>query len=141
MNNEEITQFIVLISQIVLFTLSNISFKLDYYSLTMNCLLEKIRDYINFFMECSRKENVILHKTKGNQMKILYFIDKIISLSKTFTNLLYGDNERLNLNIFSSSGKYILNNFIEIISKSDKFVFTSEEKLEKKKQMLKNKIL
>ena len=140
MNNEEITQFIVLISQIVLFTLSNISFKLDYYSLTMNCLLEKIRDYINFFMECSRKENVIVHKTKGNQMKILYFIDKIISLSKTFTNLLYGDNERLNLNIFSSSGKYILNNFIEIISKSDKFVFTSEEKLEKKKAMLKNTI-
>ncbi len=140
MNNEEITQFIVLISQIVLFTLSNISFKLDYYSLTMNCLMEKIKEYISCFIECSRKENLIISKFKGNQMKILYYIEKIISLSKTFTNLLYGDNERLNLNIFSSSGKYILNNFIELISKCDNFVLNSEEKLKKRKAMLNNKI-
>ena len=136
MNNEEITQFIVSISQIVLFTLSNLSFKLDYYSLTMNCLMEKIKHYISNFIEYSRKENVIISKFKGNQMKILYFIEKIVSLSKTFTNLLYGENERLNLNIFSSSGKYILNNFIELISKCDNFVLNSEEKLEKRKAML-----
>ena len=112
LNNEEITQFIVSVSQICLFVLSNISFKLDYYSLTMNCLFQKIKAYIGAFIDSSRKENIIIQKFKGNQMKILHFIDHFYSLSKTFANILYTDNERLNLNIFSSSGKYILNNFI-----------------------------
>ena len=140
MNNEEITAFIVSISQIVLFSMSTISFKLDYYSLTMNCLMEKIKTYISTFIESSRKEYAIIQKLKGNQMKTLYFIDRIIFLSRTFTTLLYGDNERLNLNIFSSSGKYILNNFIEIISKCENLVLTSDEKLEKRRAMLNNTI-
>ena len=140
MNNEEITEFIVSISQIVLFSMSTISFKLDYYSLTMNCLMEKIKTYISTFIESSRKEYAIIQKLKGNQMKTLYFIDRIIFLSRTFTTLLYGDNERLNLNIFSSSGKYILNNFIEIISKCENLVLTSDEKLEKRRAMLNNTI-
>ena len=136
LNNEEITQFIVSVSQICLFVLSNISFKLDYYSLTMNCLFQKIKAYIGAFIDSSRKENIIIQKFKGNQMKILHFIDHFYSLSKTFANILYTDNERLNLNIFSSSGKYILNNFIEIVSKCNHLSIASNEKIEKRKAML-----
>ena len=140
MNNEEITEFILSISQIILFSYSNLSFKLDYYSLTMNCLLEKLKNYISTFIEFLRKEHVINQKYKGNQKKILFFIDKIVLLSRTFTNILYGENEKLNLNIFSSNGKYVLNNFIELISKCDNLILTSEEKLEKRKAMLNNSI-
>ena len=136
LKNEEITQFIVSVSQICLFVLSNISFKLDYYSLTMNCLFQKIKAYIGAFIDSSRKENIIIQKFKGNQMKILHFIDHFYSLSKTFANILYTDNERLNLNIFSSSGKYILNNFIEIVSKCNHLSIASNEKIEKRKAML-----
>jgi hypothetical protein len=88
MNNEEITEFILSISQIILFSYSNLSFKLDYYSLTMNCLLEKLKNYISTFIEFLRKEHVINQKYKGNQKKILFFIDKIVLLSRTFTNIL-----------------------------------------------------
>ena len=139
-NNEEITQFIVSISQIILFSMSNLSFKLDYYSLSMNCLMDKLKNYIISFIESSRKENIMITKFKVNNMKILYFVDKIMNLARTFTNLLYGDEEKLNLNIFSSSGKYILNNFIELISKCNNLVLSTEEKLEKKKAMLNNTI-
>ncbi len=141
MNNQDITEFIASISQIILFSYSNLSFKLDYYSLTMNCLLEKLKNYISTFIEFLRKENIINQKYKGNQKKILFFIDKIVLLSRTFTNILYGENEKLNLNIFSSNGKYVLNNFMELISKCDNLILTSEEKLEKRKATLINSIL
>ena len=137
-NNEEITQFIVSISQIILFSMSNLSFKLDYYSLSINCLMDKLKSYMISFIKSSRKDSVMTTKFKVNQMKILYFIDKIMKLSRTFTNILYGDDEKLNLNIFSSSGKYVLNNFIELISKCNNLILSSEEKLEKRKAMLNN---
>ena len=139
LSNEEITQFIVSISQSCLFVLSNILFKLDYYSLTMNYLFEKIKNYMSIFIDSLIKENVLIQKAKISQMKILHFIEHIFSLSKTFTTILYNDNDdddRLNLNIFSSSGKYILNNFIEIVSKCNHLIFSSDEKFEKRKNLL-----
>ncbi len=135
LSNEEITQFIVSISQSCLFVLSNILFKLDYYSLTLNYLFERIKNYMTVFIDSLKDDNLMIQKFKGNQMKLLHFIDHIFSLSKTFTNILYNDDDdddRLNLNIFSSSGKYILNNFIEIVSKCNHLIIPSEEKLEKR---------
>ena len=62
-------------------------------------------------------------------------------LSNTFSNVLYSDNKRLlNLNSFSSSGKYILNNLIEIISKCNILNLATNEKLERRKLKL-NKII
>ena len=56
LNNEEITQFIVSISQICLFVLSNISFRLDYYSLAMNCLFHKIKCYMINYIDNLKKK-------------------------------------------------------------------------------------
>jgi len=140
LNNEEITQFIVSISQICLFVLSNISFRLDYYSLAMNCLFHKIKCYMINYIDNLKKNNFFIQKFKNKQMKILHYIDHIFSLSNTFTSVLYGENERLNLNVFSSSGKYVLNNFIEIVSKCLHLGMASDDKFEKRKMKL-NKII
>ena len=140
LNNEEITQFIVSISQICLFVLSNISFRLDYYSLTMNCLFHKIKCYIINYIDNLKKNNIFIQKFKNNQMKILHYIEHIFSLSNTFTSVLYSENERLNLNIFSSSGKYVLNNFIEIVSKCIHLGMVSDDNIEKRKMKL-NKLV
>ncbi len=140
LNNEEITQFIVSISQICLFVLSNISFKLDYYSLTMNCLFHKIKSYMINYIDNLKKSTFFIQKFKNNQIKILHYIDHIFCLSNTFTSVLYSENERLNLNIFSSSGKYVLNNFVEIVSKCIHLGMVTDDKIEKRKMKL-NKII
>ena len=107
----------------------------------MNYLFSNIKNYMTVFIDSLKDDNIMNQKMNRNQMKILHFIEHIFSLSKTFTTILYNDNDdddRLNLNIFSSSGKYVLNNFIEIVTKCDYLIMASDEKLEKRNLKLKN---
>ena len=135
--NENISSFIIYISQIILFELSSIFYRLDYFTITMNCLLHKVMHNILNLMEKNKKNEERIAKN----YKSFHLIEHIITLSRKFSENFYADDDNFNLNIFSSNGQFIFKNLIEICSKCIEFDVTKDNKLlEERKQQLNNKI-
>ena len=143
--NKNLSQYLSIISQQVLFILSKISFKLDYYSIALNCLANKITEYIIIFIELSSKESskFISPLVRNKRLKTLHYIYHILSLSKTFTKDFYGKEETNILSIFSSFGWFIFENIIQTNRKCHKITldnanlikigeFIKERKISKK---------
>lgn len=124
--SNDIGKKIVALSQAVLFILSIISYQLDYYSLTMNCLIQKIKVYIINFIDYigQEKGKFISPSEKNRRLKTMHLVEHIIYLDKIFTEEFYSENSEstknlLQLNVFSSFGRYILNNLLQVCGKCD----------------------
>ena len=153
--NDEITEFIAETSKVLLFELSNFSYKLDYYNIAINCLLQKMKYSIIYLIE--KKSHIsngdkMFFFNRAKNLKNLHLFQHIMILSRTFAENFYSSENKdekksLNLNVFSSIGRFILDNFVELIPKC-KRLFVSEESIgfeEKKNNLLsltfyKNKI-
>ena len=85
-DREHLYHLIISISQIVLFVVSNISFRLDYYSLTMNCLFERLKSYIIILVESKIAQitQFTSPSSKNKKLKSFHLIGHAISLSKSF---------------------------------------------------------
>lgn len=124
--SDDLGKKIVALSQAVLFILSKISYQLDYYSLTMNCLVQKMKAYIIIFIDYigQEKGKFISPSEKNRRLKTMHLVEHIIYLDKIFTEEFYSENSDstknlLQLNVFSSFGRYILNNLLQVCGKCD----------------------
>ena len=113
-DREHLYHLIISISQIVLFVVSNISFRLDYYSLTMNCLFERLKSYIIILVESKIVQitKFTSPSSKNKKLKSFHLIGHAIALSKSFVEEFYlNPKNDYSISVFSSFGRFILNNF------------------------------
>lgn len=131
--NESTYKVFSWISQTILFILSLITYKLDYYSLTINCLAEKLN---RTFTELIEKESNL--STEGDiphtkfYFKSLNIINRFIQLKKFFikdfcqsnkSEFNYSKNighehleNKFSFNKFNSFGRYFFNNVYFLIN-------------------------
>ena len=125
---KRLSQYLSFISQEVLFILSKISFKLDYYSITLNCLFNKIFEYMVIFINLNSKESskYISPFIRNKRLKTLHFIYHFLYLGKVFTKDFYGkQNSSNSVSLFSSFGWFIFSNLIRISRKCSKISMDS----------------
>lgn len=134
--SKKTSKIIVAMSQTILYLISRVSFRLDYYSLTMNCLIQRFKSFAMYYIEGNAKEesrhisNYIMQK----RLKKLNIIEQFVFLSRIFTQefydhqtcLLIPSSMGVSMNNFSSSGRYIMNNFIQMFSKSTEYVIRED---------------
>ena len=112
-----LSKYLICVSQTILFIISDISFKLDYYALAMNCLIKKTMDYISIFLEKNAKETIkfISPAIRNKRLKVLHYILHFMSLSKSFTKNIYSNDETKNSTmVFGSYGKYIFTHLVQV---------------------------
>ena len=115
---KEIMNFVTAMTHHILFSISRLYYDMDYYSIIISSLAFKIFYTIMYYIDDNKDKKYILNEIeKLKQKKVFHIINHIIHLAVSFnTNIPTGK-------IFSDSGglnslsKYLLNNFIEIISK------------------------
>lgn len=153
-NNEEICKFFTSISQTILFTLSNISFKLDYYSLALNSMVEKMNKFFIDFVD-------VIGVSSNNQefIKCSDMVQKFIRIKKVFLKDFFENKtikkesdtnifNNVSYNRFSSFGRYFFNNIFNILNeKSEAEISHTKPTTEKaifrifKKNLSRDKIL
>jgi len=74
--NESTKKFLTCISANILFIISTITYKLDYYTITVNCLVEKLNKFFIFFVEST--------KNSHNYVKSLDLVQKFVKIKKTY---------------------------------------------------------
>lgn len=127
-DNEIVNQFLLTFSQTILFVISDISFKLDYYSITMNCLFERVKSHIITLVESRPKEITKYTQPINKQLKLKSFhlIGHVIALSKKFVDEFYLNTENdLSIDVFSSFGRFVLNNLSQICCNCPDMIFSS----------------
>jgi len=113
---QQILQFIEDISHEILFSLTKFSYIIDYYSLSISYLNTQLFKIIIAYIEKSQNN---LLKSEEEENKILFFIELILILNRTFSKKSSIDIQG-NLSessILNSMGKFILNNIHELIPK------------------------
>ena len=113
---QQILQFIEDISHEILFSLTKFSYIIDYYSLSISYLNTQLFKIIISYIE-KNKNN--LFNSRDEENKILFFIELIFILNRTFSKKSSIDIQG-NLSessILNSMGKFILNNIHELIPK------------------------
>ena len=121
-NNEFVlfNKLIISLSQTVLFLLSKVSYRIGYYSIMMNCCLQKIRNIIIQFIEanCNDKWKYISPFERNKKLKVLHLIHHLLSLERIFTEEFYINDENfMELSAFSSFGRFTLSNITQISSR------------------------
>ena len=116
----EILQFIEGITHEILFSLTNFSYIIDYYSLSISFLnLQLFKSIISYI----EKYKNIINTARIKQNKVLLLIELIFILNKTFIKKSLGDMKKKINNsessIQNSMGKFILNNLNELIPKCE----------------------
>ena len=100
----------------VLFTISSFTLKIDYYSFTINTLVDKLN---RFFIDL-----VNLSSTSKEFFRSLTFVEKFVKIKRSFLKDICYNKSHLNseessalfnFNKFSSFGRYFFNNLNEII--------------------------
>lgn len=118
LNKNEATKLFSTMCQTILFVLSNISFELDYYSITINCLAEKLN---RFFVEIVENSANSVHYIKS-----LDLVQKFIKVKKNFMkDFCDTKDKKFSFNRFSSFGRYFFNNIPTLIYESN---FEEKEK-------------
>ena len=119
---KDILAFISTMSQDFLFTISRLYYYTDYYSIIISSLIFKIFYSIMYYIDTNK--NTIEHLTPSDiskQRKVFHLINHFISLSLDFHQTKENENEAGKISIdnggLNSMSKYILNNFIQIVSK------------------------
>lgn len=117
--NEASKKIFTTISQHILFILSNISFKLDYYTIAVNSLIEKLNRFFIEFVESTADSKEFV--------KSIDLVQKFVKIKKTFmkdfceTKEKLPDNYRnkifsnVTFNRFCSFGRYFFNNLLSLL--------------------------
>jgi len=74
--SESTKKFLTCISANILFIISTITYKLDYYTITVNCLVEKLNKFFTFYVESTKDSN--------DCVKSLDLVQKFVKIKKTF---------------------------------------------------------
>lgn len=95
--NDDIGKFFNSMSQIILFTISKISFKMDYYSIAVNSLVEKLNKFVVSFIESASKNNLIKNQNNKVFLTSLNMVQKFIKIKKIFVkDFCFGSKDELN---------------------------------------------
>ena len=119
---KDIMIFITMMSQDILFSISRLYYYMDYYSIIISSLIFKIFYSIMYYIDTNKTTVEYLTVSDiSKQRKVFHLINHFISLSLTYYQT--KDNETCQGKIFIDNGglnsmsKFILNNFIQIVSK------------------------
>ena len=117
---KDIMVFISLMSQDILFSISRLYYYMDYYSIIISSLIFKIFYSIMYYIDTNKHSYENLTSAEiSKQRKVFHLINHFISLSLKFHQT--EENEQGKIKIdnggLNSMSKFILNNFIQIVSK------------------------
>ena len=115
-NKNYILGFISNITQSILFSLSQLYYETDYYSLIISSLALKIVFGIISYIDQEKYELNVSITDKIRDFKILHIIEHLINLAKNF----YKTDSKTDLNYYkgiNSLSKFMLNNIVEYIPK------------------------
>ena len=115
---KEIMSFITSVTQYVLFSISRLYYDMDYYSIIISSLQFKIFYAIMYYIDSNKdkKEN-LTDLEKKRQKKVFHLMNHLIHLALSFNKNIQTGKISLNNGGLNSLSKYVLNNFIEIVSK------------------------
>ena len=115
---KDIMNFVKYMTQGILFSISRLFYDMDYYSIIISSLAFKIYYAIMHYVDSSKDINdVSTPKEKKEQLKIFHLMNHIIYLTYLFNNNKKIANISLTNGGLNSLSKFLLNNFIEIVSK------------------------
>ena len=115
---KDIMRFISMMTQGVLFAISKLYYDMDYYSIIISSLIFKIFYGIMHYVDSNKDKNESLSDVeKLKQEKIFHIMNHLVNLALNFyknsdKGKILSDNGGLN-----SMSKFMLNNFIQIVSK------------------------
>ena len=145
-NNKECLMFsklVIAVSQAVLFMLSKVSYRIDYYSIMMNCCFQKLRNIMVQFIDVNsiEKDRFISSNERNLKLKVLHVIKHLLFLEQIFTEEFYVNDEHLmDLSEFSSFGRFTLSNISQISSRCN-YLNLKEDKYELNFNFIKNKYI
>ena len=115
---KDIMNFVTYMTQGMLFSISRLFYDMDYYSIIISSLAFKIFYAIMHFVD-SNKDSIkeMTKKETNEQLKFFHFMNHIIYLTYLFKKNKNNGKMSLYNGGLNSLSKYILNNFIEIVSK------------------------
>ena len=115
---KEIMSFISSVTQYILFSLSRLYYDMDYYSIIISSLQFKIFYAIMYYIDSNKdKKDYLSEENKRKQKKVFHLINHFIHLALSFNKNVERGKISLDNGGLNSMSKYILNNFIEIVSK------------------------
>ena len=119
---KDIMVFITIMSQDFLFSISRLYYYMDYYSIIISSLIFKIFYSIMYYIDTNKSNYEHLTPAEiSRQRKVFHLINHFISLSLAYYQTKESENETGKISIdtggLNSMSKYILNNFIQIVSK------------------------
>ena len=124
---KEILNFITCVTQYILFSLSRLYYDMDYYSIIISSLQFKIFYAIMYYIDSNKDKIDYLTKAERNkQKKVFHLINHFINLALSFNKNIETGNIELENGGLNSLSKYILNNFIEIVSKCKGLIIPSK---------------
>ena len=115
---KEIMNFISTICQGILFTISRLYYNMDYYSIIISSLAFKLFYGMLYFIDsCKDQKSALTESEKQKQKKLFHLMNHFVNLTLSF----YKNIEKGEISIenggLNSLSKYVINNFIEIVSK------------------------
>lgn len=116
--DDDDNNFIKGISQVILFSISTLVYRLDYYSIIMNCLIKQMNANVMQFLTFDSK-----FWDGRDREKNIYLLQLYGKLSRQFITLFYSRTSDYPFNRFNSFGRFILSNLSIAISLSKGFSF------------------
>ena len=115
---KDIMHFMSMMTQGVLFSISKLYYDMDYYSIIISSLIFKIFYGIMYYIDSNKDKNENFCETEIlKQGKVFHIINHFINLALTFNKNIEKGKISLEYGGLNSMSKFILNNFIQIVSK------------------------
>ena len=115
---KEIMNFISTICQGILFTISRLYYNMDYYSIIISSLAFKLFYGILYFIDsCKDQKATLTESEKQKQKKLFHLMNHFVNLTLSFYKNIEKGEISLENGGLNSLSKYVINNFIEIVSK------------------------
>ena len=115
---KEIKKFITMMTQGILFTISQLYYNMDYYSIIISSLAFKVFYGIMYYIDENKDKNECLNDIeKSRKNKVYHIISHFINLALKFNQNIQAGIISLDNGGLNSISKFILNNFIELIPK------------------------
>ena len=115
---KEIKKFITMMTQGILFTISQLYYNMDYYSIIISSLAFKVFYGIMYYIDENKDKDEYLNDIeKSKQNKVYHIISHFINLALKFNQNIQAGIISLDNGGLNSISKFILNNFIELIPK------------------------
>ena len=124
---KEILSFITSVTQYILFSISRLYYDMDYYSIIISSLQFKIFYAIMYYIDSNKdKKEYLTSIEQKKQKKVFHLINHFIHLTLSFNKNIETGNISLENGGLNSLSKYILNNFIEIVSKCQGLIIPNQ---------------